>query len=195
MNILMHLLLSGPDEETLVGNLMGDFVKGRLDERFSPGIRRGLELHRAIDTFAQTNDVFRQSRLRIDPGFGHFRGVLVDLFYDHFLAVNWDDYSREPFAAFLRRTCAIVLAHERELPERLRVLIPGMFTELLPSYVELGGIDRALGRMSRRLSRPNPLAEGGRELRRHYGELRDDFRLFYPLVAAHAAGFFPRGHG
>ena len=189
MNILMHLLLSGPEPEIIVGNLMGDFVKGVLDERFTPGIRRGLDLHRRIDTFAGRNDVFRRSRLRLDPAFGLYRGVLVDLFYDHFLAVQWDDYATEPLPAFLRRALAVVRAHEEHLPERLRTLVPGMFTELLPSYVDLGGIDRALGRMSRRLSRPNPLADGGRELRRHYRELGGDFRLFYPEITAFAEAY------
>ncbi|HEY6009145.1 MAG TPA: ACP phosphodiesterase [Geobacteraceae bacterium] len=188
MNILMHLLLSGPDPELLVGNLMGDFVKGRLDERFPPGIRRGLELHRGIDVFAAGNEVFRRSRQRLDPAFGHYRGVLVDLYYDHFLATAWDDYSPLSLADFLRQAYADVQAREEHLPERLRTLLPGMFAELLPSYVELVGIDRALGRMARRLSRPNPLAEGGRELRRHYVHLRDDFRRFYPQVAAYVEG-------
>ncbi len=189
MNILMHLLLSGPDPELLVGNLMGDFVKGRLDERFPPGIRRGLELHRRIDTFAATNPDFRRSRQRLDPSFGHYRGVLVDIFYDHFLAASWDDYADLSLSLFLRRAHATVLAREEHLPPRLRTLLPGMFTDLLPSYVEPAGIDLALGRMARRLSRPNPLAAGGRELRRHYGELREDFRRFYPQISASVAGF------
>jgi acyl carrier protein phosphodiesterase len=192
MNILMHLLLSGPEPELLVGNLMGDFVKGRLDERFPPAIRRGIQLHRAIDVFAGANADFRQSRLRLDPAFGLYRGVLVDLFYDHFLAVSWDAYAPRPLPVFLHQSQAVVTAHEGILPERLRSLIPGMFTELLPSYVELAGIDRALGRMARRLSRPNPLAEGGRELRRHYRSLEEDFHRFYPQIAAYAAGFFSR---
>ena len=101
MNFLAHLILSGDRPELLVGNLMGDFVKGRLEGRFSPGIRAGLELHRGIDSFAHRNEIFSESKRRIAPSFGLYRGVLVDLFYDHFLAVHWDDYANEPLPRFL----------------------------------------------------------------------------------------------
>ena len=189
MNFLAHLLLAGPDPELLVGNLMGDFVKGRLEDRFPPGITRGIEMHRRIDTFAGNNDIFRQSKRRIDPVFGHYRGVLVDLFYDHCLALSWEVYSPVPFATFLSNAHAAARTYERVLPERLRSLVPIIFDDLLPSYVALAGIDRALVRMSRRVARPNPLADGGEELRRHHREMREDFRRFFPEAVACAAPF------
>jgi acyl carrier protein phosphodiesterase len=189
MNFLAHLLLAGDNPELLVGNLMGDFVKGRLEDRFPPGISRGIDMHRRIDTFAGNSDIFRQSKRRIDPAFGLYRGVLVDLFYDHFLAVSWDDYSPVPFEPFLRDAHATVRKYGRFLPERLRSLVPVIFDELLPSYTEVEGIDRALARMARRVGRPNPLADGGRELRRHFAQLRGDFRSFFPQVAAFAAEY------
>ncbi len=94
MNFLAHLALSGNRAEIMVGNLMGDFVKGRLDGRFPAGIQFGLELHRRIDRFAEDSEHFIRSRHRIDGRFGLFRGALVDLFYDHFLARNWRLYTR-----------------------------------------------------------------------------------------------------
>jgi acyl carrier protein phosphodiesterase len=66
------------------------------------------------------------------------------------------------------------------LPERLRALIPYIFSELLPSYLEIDGISRALGRMSARSTRLNRMGEGGGELKRHYSALHDDFQNFFP---------------
>ncbi|HEY6839415.1 MAG TPA: ACP phosphodiesterase [Geobacteraceae bacterium] len=183
MNFLMHLHFSCSEPELLVGNLMGDFVKGRLEDRFSPGIRRGIELHRKIDAFAATNEVFRASRQRLDPSFGHYRGVLVDLFYDHFLAMSWDDYADVPFPVFMRHASRTLTVYEAVLPEQLRRLLPAIFTELLPSYVDVAGIDRALSRMAGRIRRPNPLPSGGRELRLNYEGLRKDFHLFHRQLA------------
>ena len=188
MNFLCHLYLSGTDEQLMVGNFMGDFVKGRLEGRFPPGITRGVALHRRIDSWAERSELFRRSRYRLDPSYGLYRGVLVDLFYDHFLAVSWPDWSPEPLADFLARARAAVDGNHYQLPPRLQSLVPYIFAELLPSYGEVAGIGRALERMSRRVGRANPLAGGAGELQRHYGELQADFAAFLPLLRRAVAG-------
>lgn len=180
MNFLAHLFLSGSDPEILVGNLLGDFVKGRLDGHFPAGIERGIRLHRRIDSFAGLNPHFLRSKRRLNASFGHYRGVLVDLFYDHFLAVQWDEYADMPLQHFLSGARRIVLEYEEVLPERLARVVPIIFAELLPSYIEVQGIELALQRMSTRIKRTNRLGEGGAELLRHYDGLRGDFREFLP---------------
>jgi acyl carrier protein phosphodiesterase len=182
MNFLAHLALSGDDPEIMVGNFMGDFVKGNLAGRFPPRIGRGVMLHRQIDTFALHNADFRCSKRRLDASFGHYRGVLVDVFYDHFLARNWDEYSAVPFAGFLAHARGIIEGYEGVVPERLAGIIPVIFSELIPSYRDVTGIERALERMAARVARPNPLGRGSEELRVHYGSLRDDFARFFPTA-------------
>jgi acyl carrier protein phosphodiesterase len=189
MNFLFHMLLSGADEQILVGNFMGDFVKGPLADRFPDRIRQGVTLHRRIDSFASRSELFQQSRLRLDPHYGLYRGVLVDLFYDHFLVREWGDWSDEPFEKYLARTRLIIEGHLSELPERMQPLVPYIFDELLPSYGEARGIGRALERMSRRVKRANPLAGGEAELLRHYDDLQADFCGFMPLVRRFAEDF------
>ena len=192
MNFLAHMYLSGVDPEILVGNFMGDFVKGRVGDAYPPRLRDGIILHRRIDTFAQHHPLFRQSRQRLAPRYGLYRGVLVDLFYDHFLAREWGAWSDEPLAAWLARTRLVVEVHRSRLPERLQGLVTVLFEDLLPSYREVAGIGRALERMARRVRRPNPLAGGEEELVLHYAGLGDDFRRFLPeareFVAAFLAG-------
>lgn len=180
MNFLAHLHLSGNDREILVGNLMGDFVKGRLAGRFPPGIARGIELHRRIDSFANRNEMFRASKRRIDGSFGHYRGVLVDLFYDHFLAAEWNNYSTVPYLQFIESAYRTLGDHEAVLPERLLRVLPAMFSDWLPSYREIAGIEGVLQRISVRIARPNPLSSGIGELGRNYDLLREDFHRFYP---------------
>jgi len=180
MNFLVHLFLSGNDNDLLVGNLLGDFVKGRLEGRYPVRIEQGIELHRRIDSFCARNRHFLLSKRRIDPSFGHYRGVLVDLFYDHFLAKNWAEHVEIPFLQFLSNTRRVMEEYRNYLPERLQALIPFIFSELLPSYLEIDGISRALGRMSTRITRPSRLGEGGEELKRHYCALNGDFHVFFP---------------
>lgn len=190
MNFLFHLYLSGDDPDILTGNLMGDFVKGRIEAEYPSRLRSGIMLHRRIDSFAQTHPLFRQSRIRIDPRYGLWRGVLVDLFYDHFLAAEWDKWSPEPFEAYLERARRMVEARRPFLPERMQEVLATIFADLIPSYRDVHGIGRALERMARhRVRRPNPLAGGEKELARHYGEVRDDFRGFMPDVKQFVADY------
>lgn len=182
VNYLFHLYLSGSDPEIVTGNFMGDFVKGRLDGLYPPRLRQGVELHRRIDSFARDAEAFNRSRLRLAPEFGLYRGVLVDLFYDHFLAAGWSQYSSEPLERYLLRTRSLVETRRSLLPHRLREITSTIFDDLLPSYRDPGGISLALQRMSRRIPRENPLAAGGAELTRHYRQLQQDFQEFLPAA-------------
>jgi len=116
----------------------------------------------------------------------------VDLFYDHFLAREWGEWSDEPLVVWLARIRLVVEGHRSCLPERLQGFVAVLFDDLIPSYREVAGIGRALERMSRRVRRPNPLAGGEEELVRHYEGLGDDFRRFLPeareFVTAFLAG-------
>ncbi|GAW66483.1 ACP phosphodiesterase [Geoanaerobacter pelophilus] len=186
MNYLFHLYLSGDDPGILTGNFMGDFVKGPLDERFPPPLARGIQLHRRIDSFAQDDPHFTRSRQTLSPHFGLYRGILVDLYYDHFLAAGWESLTAEPLPRYLERARLAVEQNRRHLPERLRDLVPVIFEELIPSYLSVEGVGKALSRMSRRITRSNPLSGGGEELTRHYLSLQEDFRGFLPSVEAYA---------
>ncbi len=182
MNLLFHMYLSGDDEEILVGNFMGDFVKGRLGDTYPARVRQGLVLHRKIDSFAQRNTSFQTSRLRLSPEYGLYRGVFVDLFYDHFLAKEWSKWSDTLLPDYISWARSIIDEHRAILPKQLQEIVPVIFDELLPSYESVAGIEAALIRMSRRVKRSNPLAEGGGELTRHYDELKADFERF--IIAA-----------
>ena len=189
MNYLFHMYLSGPDPDILTGNFMGDFVKGQLGDAYPPRLRRGIEMHRRIDSFAQNQPHFTRSRLRLGRDFGLYRGILVDLFYDHFLAASWSDWSALSFADYLGSVRQMVERNRSYLPERLREIMPIVFEEMIPSYLEAEGVGRALARMSRRVKRPNPLAGGGVELARHYEGLHEDFLGFLPAAREFAEGF------
>ncbi|MBI1920407.1 MAG: DUF479 domain-containing protein [Geobacter sp.] len=193
MNFLAHLHLSGTEPEVLVGNFMGDFVKGRIGEEYPPLIRQGLMLHRGIDGFANMHPAFIQSRQRLDQRFGLYRAVLVDLFYDHFLSVEWGRWSDVPFDEYIAGTRRVVEEYRHVLPLRLQEIVPLIFEELIPSYLEIEGIGRALGRMARRIRRDNPLGEGAGELERHYDVLREDFRRFMPDAEGFVRDFLSEG--
>jgi acyl carrier protein phosphodiesterase len=179
MNYLVHLYLAGPDPELQLGGLMGDFVKGPLDERYPPGIVAGLRLHRRIDSLAAVSPHCRASRQRLHPRFGHTRAVLVDIFYDHFLAVHWDEFHPLPLAQFAAATYRLLEHNRALLPEGLARIAPHMAAhDWLTSYRDRAAVHTALQRIATRLSRVTALGEGAAELERCGEELLADFRRF-----------------
>jgi acyl carrier protein phosphodiesterase len=180
MNWLAHLRLA-PEEPLLrLGNLCGDFVRG-VDISLLPlGLQRGIAHHRAIDRFVDAHPIVRTSRARLGVPFQRLAPVLLDVFYDHFLARDWQTHGDgRPLASFAAEVHDQLEAHASVLPPRLQAAIPVMRREnWLLSYAQLDGIDAILLRMSRRLTRPNPLAKGGQQLRAHHAELAQDFALF-----------------
>lgn len=186
MNYLVHLFLSDPTPECLLGNLMGDFVKGRLDDTFPPEIRRGIAQHRTVDSFAQRSLAFRQSKSRLDERYRHGKGILVDIFYDHFMARNWRRHADIPLNAFARHVYRLLEAHVELLPPGLQAVAPRMIAHnWLESYREEKVIGRVLERISARLRRPTLIGEGLAELEKNYAGLERDFEAFLPEALGH----------
>ena len=190
MNYLAHLYLSAPDEDALLGSLMGDFVKGPLDGRYGAGITQGIALHRKIDSFTDAHPLVHESKSRVSTERRRYAGIMVDMFYDHFLARYWPEFSDVPLAAFTLRVYDLLARRSEILPERLQRMAPYMRqTDWLGSYAEIESIHTALNNMGRRLKRENRLLDSAQELERDYAGFEWDFRAFFPDVQA-----FARGH-
>lgn len=185
MNYLAHLYLADADPEAWVGNLMGDFAKGQLPESLPPAIRRGIVLHRRIDAFSDAHPCFIASKRRIQPAFRRYGGILVDIFYDHFLARDWETYSPVPLRHFALAVYQALRTYYDCLPAPMQRSVSYMIAhDLLLSYREVTGVDRALRGIEGRLKRPSQLGQAGVELERHYPALRADFTAFFPELIA-----------
>jgi len=183
MNYLAHLYLSEPTEEAWLGSLLGDFVKGPLDGRYNEDITRAIALHRKIDTFTDAHPVVLQSKTRVSAGRRRYAGIMIDMFYDHFLAKYWHEFRDEPLGEFSAKIYAVLDHRHAMLPDRLQCMAPRMAqSDWLASYAEVDSIPAALDRMGRRLKRENRLLNSADELLEHYLELEADFRTFMPQV-------------
>ena len=183
MNFLAHTYLAGGSDYAIVGSLMGDFVKGPLSGRYGTEITRALTLHRRIDTYTDAHRIVRQSRHRVSPARRRFAGVLVDVFYDHFLARHWDEYNDVPLERFTVRIYSALREHHALLPERLQDIAPRMAdADWLGSYRHVEAVGIALDRLGQRLKRGNALLRSADELLAHYDAFDADFRAFFPDV-------------
>jgi acyl carrier protein phosphodiesterase len=187
MNFLAHLYLSGQEPEHMVGNFIGDFVKGReLAHRFQPGIVKGIGLHRAIDSYTDAHPVVRQSKKRLSETYRHYSGVITDVFYDHFLASQWSFFSDEPLDHFAQRSYALLLTYETILPEEVKYMMPHMMKgNWLLNYQHLDGIARALLGMSRRTTFQSKMEQAVGDLKTHYDLFGDEFQQFFPELKSY----------
>ena len=189
MNYLAHLYLAQDSPESLVGSLLGDFVKGDDHRNYAPAIQRAILTHRQIDAYTDVHPVYRRSKGRLDPAFRHTKPLLVDVFYDHFLAKNWGDYADVPLEDFTQAAYRALEQYEADLPPRLRRMLPYMKAEdWLLSYRELEGVGFVLKGLSRRMTHANRLDQGLTALRQNYAALEDDFEVFFPELQAYVDG-------
>ncbi len=179
MNYLAHLYFSDPNPLAWAGSLMGDFHKGSDFGDLPEELVRHLRLHRYIDGLTRDSRFFQNSRRRLDPGFRHARSVLVDVFYDHFLACHWDEFCSLPLPDFARNVYHGLEQHRRLLSPGLRCQLPHMTThDWLVSYRRRDIVRRVLERLEQRLSGKVPLASGFSQLSLHRLKLEEDFFLF-----------------
>lgn len=173
VNYLGHLLVLPDAGLITLGNLLGDFFKGRVDGIEPVELRLGVALHREIDRFTDRHPVVMRSIARLGPERRRLGGVLVDVFYDHFLAQGVD----------VEQLRIGLIDHVGGLPEELQPLPGRMITgRWLGSYSTVEGIGMVLERMEARRKRIVGLAGAEAELRQHYDALAEDVAEFYPEV-------------
>jgi acyl carrier protein phosphodiesterase len=183
MNFLAHLFLSGNNDEIMVGNLLGDFMKGRKISNFDDGIVKGILLHRKIDEFTDNHALVLQTKERLRPLFNHYTPVVADVFYDHILAVNWSDYSDVALKDFAKHCYQVMRKHKDLFPLRFQpALVYMRFRNVLMSYAKFSGIDFAFNRVASRSLYPSNLQNATTELKKNHKLYTAEFKEFFPQL-------------
>lgn len=180
MNFLAHIYLSGENDLIKIGNFMADGIRGKQFEHFPEDVQKGIVLHRFIDTYTDSHDVFRQSTKRLHDRYHHYAGVIVDILYDHFLAKNWEKYSDEKLDLFVNRFYGSLHDNYPILTERTQNIMPTMIREnWLSSYQTVDGIQHILTQMDRRSKNQSKMQFATQELKEFYSEFENEFALFF----------------
>jgi len=185
MNFLAHIYLSGIDNEIKIGNFIADDLKGSSYKKYPEKIALGVVIHRAIDTFADQHPLYSLGKTRLTEKYGHYSGIVVDIFFDHFLALHWDKFSKQNFKAYCRDFYINLALHTNILTRRSRFIMPYIIIrDWLGSYVEVDNIASVLARMSRRTSLPPESEFAKKILLENYESYRKEFFEFMPQIIA-----------
>ena len=159
---------------------MADGIVGNKFEHYPKEIKQGIHLHRAIDTFTDSHDIVKQSKRRLHERYKHYKGVIIDIFYDHFLAKNWTTYSDVPLAIYVDEFYDLLEAHFDILPLGTKRMMPYMIADnWLLSYQSIEGITRVLEGMNRRTKNKSQMNLAVNELQEFYNEFETEFTAFF----------------
>jgi acyl carrier protein phosphodiesterase len=190
LNWLAHVFLSTQSVEFRLGNLLADVVRGTARQAVSREFARGAYCHQAIDAFTDAHPLVRCSRERLGPAQRRFSGVIVDVFYDHFLATEWPRYAARALEDFTSSFYRDVQQCELVLPQRARTLIDNIVRyDLLGSYGRVQGVERSLRRLSIRLQerwqKEFALEASIADLEAQREGFAADFAAFFPALQLH----------
>jgi acyl carrier protein phosphodiesterase len=197
LNFLAHTYLSGDNDDLKIGNFLGDFVKGRLNKlsnsQYSEGIIKGMALHREIDFFTDSHSVVRQSIDRLQPKYHKFSGIVVDMFYDHILARNFDYFSTIPLEEYSQNFYQLLKKRQSDIPEAMERMIESMIKRnWFVSYRRYEGIEWSLQGISKRLSFKSEIEYATEDLKKDYLLYEAEFKIFFPQLVEHCQEFVTR---
>jgi acyl carrier protein phosphodiesterase len=190
MNYLAHSYLAAGSDEFLLGSFLGDFVGGKIKNRYSKTIEKGIIFHRKVDTYTDSHVSTADCRKQFSSYRRRYAGVIVDICYDHFLSKHWDTYASVDLGEFAGHVYSVLQSHSRILPPRLQDVLPRMQRQnWLLTYATLKGVKITLERISKRVSEDNPLIDSIEEVIANYDRLETNFLSFFPDLIEFARSY------
>lgn len=183
MNYLAHVFLSGNNEEIIIGNFIGDYVKGRQFKKYSESVKKGILLHRNIDSYTDKNKIVRKSKSLLKRKYGKYSGIIIDIFYDHFLTRNWNKFSGQSLTGFTEDLHKILNKYSGILPDKVKLFLPSFIDhKWIKTYKSVKGIEIVLQRMSDRTTLPDETDFAIGILKDHYVSIEEDFLDYFPCL-------------
>lgn len=180
MNFLAHLALSGNSPQVMTGNFIADHVKGKSYLNYPKDISRGIIIHRFIDDFTDHHPLVLQGKKRLSEDYGKYSGVVMDIFYDHFLSVNWNQYYALPLNEFIAHSYISILTNIWYLPPQILSFLPHLILfNRLNTYGKISGIEYVLKKMAIRFNMPEKSETAANILIQYYSEYNMEFVEFF----------------
>jgi len=157
---------------------------------YPEAIAKGIRLHREIDYFADNHPIVMKSKSKMRDSHGHYAGVVIDVFYDHFLAKNWRLYNQKTLHNFVKNIYSKLSLHRTIFPPPAKEVLAYMIKDdWLNSYTTIKGVDIACRGIARRTKFFSNMENASKSLEKHYGVLEQEFTQFFPLLIEHCENF------
>ena len=179
MNFLAHVFLSGDDFPLALGNLIADKIKGNELKIYPPSVQRGIFLHREIDHFTDTHPLFKACVTELFPTYRHYSRVIVDMYFDHFLAVLWNRFHPLELSEFSTQFYTKLNTTDIEFSEKTERFIDALITyNWFEQYQTIQGLHSILLQMDKRTRFDSNLVNSTTELVEKYSYFQNNFLDF-----------------
>jgi len=183
MNFLAHLHLADCCQSDMAGNLLADFVRGDPYTQHVKPVADGIKLHRFVDGYIDAMPEVKACRYLFSDNTRRVSGIALDIVWDHFLAVHWQDFHPYSLEHFVQYAESIVRQYQSNLPERYVLMSARMWQQQwLIQYREKTSVERVLMRMAARRPKLHQLALCSEQIDDNYDELERVFHIVYPQI-------------
>jgi acyl carrier protein phosphodiesterase len=187
MNFLAHVYLSGNNIPLAIGNLIADRVNGKSFKNFSPEIQKGILLHRKIDHFTDHHPAFKACVTKLFPTYRHYSRVIVDMYFDHYLAAYWTQYHPQSLKEFSSQFYSDLSLEAEKLPENIQKFTAALIRyDWFKAYASVSGLHLILSQMEMRTQYPSKLGASTKELKENYTYFHTHFSHFMDNVIAYS---------
>ncbi len=158
MNYLSHAALSQNYPLTTLGNVIADHVKGPNLSSYPESIVRGIKLHRAIDQHFDNHPEIIAIRAEFSQGLRRFSGIVIDFWFDHLLALQWNRFYSLSLSQFQSEMNQLIREHWGWIPLSQRKFFDYLIEQnLFLKYQRQEHIEHNLQLVGKRLRRGDRL--------------------------------------
>jgi acyl carrier protein phosphodiesterase len=181
MNYLAHIFLSRNIPKIQIGNFIADFVKGNKISIYPLLVQDGIRLHRKIDTYTDNHLVVLDTKKRLYPVFGRYSGIVLDVYFDHFLAINFKKFApSQNLICFSLSFYATLIFNYYLLPDKVKSFVwHFILTNRLVTYSKIEGIEKSFAIMQQFKTPAISSHDARKFLESHYDYLNSQFQLFF----------------
>lgn len=181
MNFLAHFHLSGQHELLSIGNFIGDFIKGIKVNELHPEIQKGIELHRFIDEYTDAHPVVKEVNQLLYADYSKFAPVVSDVFFDYFLAINFNKFSDQKLKPYTQEVYARIDKYHQYLTPRAAGFYAYVLQkDIFYNYGNKWGMQHVFNGLSHRTRFKSNLSNAVATLSEKEHELNQMFLSFYP---------------
>jgi acyl carrier protein phosphodiesterase len=183
LNYLAHAYLSFNNPEILAGNMISDFIKGKKKFDYAENIQKGIMLHRAIDEFTDNHEVTKEAKQFFKPAYGLYAGAFMDVVYDHFLALDKNQFDNDDLEIFSQKTYLQLQTFEPVFPERFQKMFYFMRTQnWLDNYQYKEAIKNSFAGLVRRAKYMDNHEIAFQIFETNYNSLKNYYQIFFPQL-------------
>ncbi|MBX9853076.1 MAG: ACP phosphodiesterase [Cytophagaceae bacterium] len=182
MNYLITIYLSQyfQNNDKIVGNFIGDFVKPSNYSKYTYNVVDGMLHNSRVQSYMKSHPSFERSKGRLNPRYSKYSAEIVQLFYGHFLAANWNKNSQTDIESAVNNNYYIILESFDLVPYKLRRMLPVLISPKGISNIgTIGGLNSFIAELGKKGYIISNLQYTLQDLMAEYSGFQQDFEQFF----------------